>query len=126
MIESALRPTKRGDGDPDHLVDRRHQPKPPSSRRISSHRKALEGEGMESGRDVHEKYRKEVIQMKREMAELRSTEPKDTDAAEGETWLEKMGEKFGDFLAEPSALQILLAVLAVLLVLLMALGFALE
>lgn len=84
MIESALRPTKRGDGDPDHLVDRRHQPKPPSSRRISSHRKALEGEGMESG-DVLEKYRKEVIQMKREMAELRSTEPKDTDAAEGKS-----------------------------------------
>jgi serine/threonine protein kinase len=126
MIESALRPTNHGARGADRLVDRRHQPKPPSSRGISSHRKALEGEGVESGRDVHDKYRKEVIQMKREMAELRSTDPKDKDAAEGETWLEKIGEKFGDFLAEPSALQILLAVLAVLLVLLAALGYALE
>jgi serine/threonine protein kinase len=126
MIESALRPAKHGAGDSDRLVDRRHQAKPPSSKGIASHRKALEGEGMESGRDVHEKYRNEVIQMKREMADLRATESKDKDADERETWLERIGEKFGDFLAEPSALQILLAVLAVLLALLMALGLALE
>ncbi len=47
-------------------------------------------------------------------------------SSEQETWLEKIGEKFGDFLAEPSALQILLAILAVLLVLLMAVGYALD
>jgi serine/threonine protein kinase len=125
MIESALRPTSPGAGERDLLSDR-NIPSAPSSRGISGHRKTLEGEGAESGREVHDKYRKEVIQMKREMAELRSTDPKDKDAAEGETWLEKIGEKFGDFLAEPSALQILLAILAVLLVLLAALGYALE
>ena len=86
------------------------KPKLPSSKGISSHRKALEEEGVESGRDVHEKYRNEVIQMNRAMAELRSTEPKREAPAEGETWLERIGEKFGDFLAEPSALQFLLAV----------------
>ena len=41
--------------------------------------------------------------MNRAMAELRSTEPKDGAAPEDETWLERIGEKFGDFLAEPSA-----------------------
>ena len=101
MIESALRPAKHRPPGPDRLVER-NQPKPPSSRAISSHRKALEDEGVESGRDVHEKYRKEVIQMKRELAELRSTEHVDQDSAGGETWLEQIGEKFGDFLAEPS------------------------
>lgn len=125
MIESALRPAKHASRGSDRLVER-NQPKPPAFRAISSHRKALEGEGIESGRDVHAKYRKEVIQMKRELAELRSSEPKETDSAVGETWLERMGEKLGDFLAEPSALQILLAILAVLLMLLLALGYALE
>jgi eukaryotic-like serine/threonine-protein kinase len=125
MIESALRPTKHGARGSDSLVDR-HLPKPPSSRRISSHRKALEGDGVESGREVHDKYRKEVIQMKRAMAELRATETKEKEQPEGETWLERIGEKLGDALAEPSALHILLAILAVLLIMLMALGIALE
>ena len=125
MIESALRAPDHRARDAARLVDR-STPKPPSTRTISSHRKGLEEEGIESGRDVHEKYRHEVIQMKREMAELRSAEPTDEAPTAVETWLERIGEKFGDFLAEPSALQILLAVLAVLVFLLLALGYALE
>ena len=59
-----------------HLVER-NEPKPPSTKGLSSHRKILEEEGVESGRDVHKKYRDELIQMNRAMAELRSTESKD-------------------------------------------------
>ena len=102
----------------------RNEPKPPSTKDLSSHRKNLEAEGIESGREVHEKYRNELIQMNRVMAELRSMEPKDEAPPADATWLERIGEKLGDFLAEPSAAQILIAILAVLLVLALALAVA--
>ena len=80
----------------------RNEPKPPSTKGLASHRKVLEEEGVESGREVQKKYRNEMIQMKKAMAELRSTEPKDEAPPENATWLERIGEKIGDFLAEPS------------------------
>jgi eukaryotic-like serine/threonine-protein kinase len=125
MIESALRPTSPGAGERDLLSDR-NIPSAPSSRGISGHRKTLEGEGAESGREVHDKYRKEVIQMKRELAELQATEPDQKDAPADETWLERLGETLGDYLAEPSMLQIMLVVLGLLLLLLFAVGVALD
>ena len=97
----------------------------PPTKGLSSHRKNLEAEGIESGREVHEKYRNELIQMKRVMAELQSMEPKDEETAETATWLERIGEKLGDFLAEPSAGQILIIILAVFLVLALAMAAAL-
>jgi serine/threonine-protein kinase len=98
--------------------------KPPSTRGLSSHRKGLEEEGHESGREAHEKYRSELIQMNKVMAELRSMQPADETPAVDQTWFERIGEKLGDLLAEPSAGQILVAVLAVLLVLVLALAYA--
>ncbi len=71
------------------------------------------------------KYRQELIQMKRALAELRSTEPKDGAPVSDETWIERLGEKVGDFLAEPSASQILTCVLLVLLVFALALALTL-
>ena len=41
--------------------------------------------------------------MKKAMAELRAMEPNDQATEAGPTWLERIGEWFGDFLAEPSA-----------------------
>jgi serine/threonine protein kinase len=125
VIESALRPTGRGARETPRLRDR-NEPKPPSTKGLSAHRKGLEEEGIESGRDVHKKYRNELIQMNRVMAELHSTDAKEEEPAAGETWLERIGEKVGDFLAEPSALSILLIILAVLIVLALALAYALE
>jgi hypothetical protein len=61
--------------------------------------------------------------MKRVMAELRSMEPTDGAPDAGQTWLERFGEKFGDFLAEPSAGQILIAILLVVLVLALTLAY---
>jgi hypothetical protein len=69
-------------------------------------------------------YRKELIQMNRAMAELRSTEADHGAPSDGETWLERIGEKIGDFLAEPSAAQILICILVVVLVLTLALSLA--
>jgi hypothetical protein len=103
----------------------RNEAKPPSTKGLAAHRKILEEEGIESGRKVHEQYRSELIQMNRVMAELRSTEPKDETPPAGGTWLERIGEWFGDFLAEPSAAQILIAILAVVLVIALALAVAL-
>ena len=125
MIESALRPPGPGARERERPPDRR-LPSAPSSRGISGHRKTLEGEGAESGREVHSQYRKEVIQMKRELAELQATDPRQKDATADETWLERLGEKLGDYLAEPSMLQILLVILGILLMLLFALGVALD
>jgi serine/threonine-protein kinase len=124
VIESALRPSSPPAGKTPRLIDR-EEPKPPSAQGLSSHRKGLEADGIETGREAHEKYRNELIQMNRVMAELQSMGPKDEGPAETTTWLERIGEKIGDSLAEPSAGQILIAILAVILILALALAAAL-
>jgi eukaryotic-like serine/threonine-protein kinase len=125
QIESALGLTGHRPRRTARLVDK-EQPKPPSSRGLSAHRKGLEDEGLESGRAVHEKYRDELGQMKRVMAELRSMDSGDDTTAADQTWFERMGEKLGDFLAEPSAAQIVIAALVVLLILALALAYAVS
>jgi eukaryotic-like serine/threonine-protein kinase len=125
VIVSALRPTGYGSQQAPRPLDR-NVPRAPSTKGLSSHRLTLEGEGDESGREVHKKYRNELIQMNREMTEHRSTESKDQPPKAVVTWLARLGEKFGDFLAEPTASPILiLAILAVLagLALLLAIAF---
>jgi eukaryotic-like serine/threonine-protein kinase len=123
VIDSALRPTGHRAREAPRLVDR-NEPKSPSSKGLSSHRKNLEEGGIESGREAQKKYRDELIQMNRVMVEVRSMTPKDDAAPAGATWLERIGEKFGEFLTEPSAAQILIIILTVLLVLAVALSIA--
>jgi serine/threonine protein kinase len=125
MIESALRPTRPDIQRSSNLVDKT-PPKAPSTKGLFSHRKNLEEEGDESGREAHKSYRNELIQMNRAISELRSAEAKGEAPAESPTWLERLGEKLGDALAEPSAGQILIAVLLVLLGLALALALALQ
>ena len=95
-----------------------------SSKDLASHRKTLEDEGIESGKDIQKKYRTELIQMKRAMEELRATEPKADEPDEDAGWLEHLGERLGDILAEPSAGQVLIAILTVVLILALALVYA--
>ncbi len=124
LIESALRP--KGHGAASDAGQRNWtSPMPRPAKGLSSHRKVLEEEGVESGREVHDQYRNELIQMKRAMTELRSMEPADQATEAGPTWLERIGEWFGDFLAEPSAFQIILVVLAVLFAFVLAMVLAL-
>ena len=125
LIESALRPKNHAARQDPRLVER-SEPKAPSTKGLSSHRSFLEEEGSESGREVQKKYRNEVIQMNKALAEMRSADPKTDAPSEDSTWLERLGEKFGDFLAEPSAGQILIVVLTVLLIVAMAFAFALA
>jgi serine/threonine-protein kinase len=122
LIESAINPKGRGSRTAPQLVER-NEPKTPSSKDLISHRKNLEVEGADSGREVQKQYRNEIIQMKKALAELRSTEQNGESPQEAPTRLEQIGEWFGDFLAEPSAGQILIAVLAILLGLVMAFAF---
>ena len=122
LIESAINPKRRGPQKPSGLVEK-NDAKAPSSKDLITHRKSLEEEGAESGREAQKQYRNEIIQMKKALAELRSTEPNTDSPQEGATQLERIGEWFGDFLAEPSAGQILIAVLGVLLALTMAFAF---
>jgi serine/threonine protein kinase len=123
VIESALGPAGHQAKKASRLVDKT-EPKPPSIKGLSSHRTVLEGEGLESGREVHKKYRNELIQMKRAMAELRSMEPSDEASSAGQTWPERIGEAIGDFLAEPSAGPILIAMLVILLIIALVLAIA--
>lgn len=97
----------------------------PSSRRLSSHRKALEEHGDESGRKVHEQYRNELIQMKQVMAELHSMEPSGETPAADRPWIEQLGEHLGDFLAEPSAGPIVMVALVIVFFLILALAYVL-
>jgi len=123
VIESALR-TDHVAGEVPRLVNG-NEPKPRSTKSLSSHRQTLDEDGIESRREVHENYRKELIEMNRAMAERRSLELTHEASPDGATWLERIGEKLGDFLAEPSAAQIVIAVLAVVLVVALALAVAL-
>ena len=68
---------------------------------------------------MQKEYRNELIKMNRAMVELRSAAPSDETPSAAATWFERMGEKFGDFLAEPSAVKIIIiiAILATLVVL---------
>src|SRR5262249_48746564 len=123
MIESALGPTAERAKEAPRLADRQ-EPKSPSIKRLSSPRKSLEEEGVESGREAHRQDRNQLIQMNRVMADLKAMTPKGEEPAPETTWLERVSEKIGDSLAEPSAAQILIAILVVLLVLAAALAVA--
>ncbi len=122
LIESALRPTGQGPRQAPRPLDR-NAPRSPSTKGMSSYRTSLEGEGRESGRDVHKKYRNELIQMNRAMAELRSTGKEDDAAPAADTWLERIREKISDLLAEPIPVPIIIfVVLAIVVALAMALA----
>ena len=122
-IESALRPGDRHSRGRSRLVEG-DENRPPAARSLSSHRKSLEEDGVESGREAHEKYRNELIQMNRVMAELRSMDPDDESSVSGASWVERLGERIGDHLAEPSSGLIAIGILAVLFILGLALAFA--
>jgi eukaryotic-like serine/threonine-protein kinase len=122
MIESALRPTSQRPKEAAQLVER-SEPKRRSTKDLSSHRQVLEEQGVETGRDVHAKYRQELIQMKKTMTELGSWEAKEGAPSAVATWLERIGEKIGDFLAEPSAGQIVICILLVVLAFVAAFAF---
>ncbi len=74
----------------------------PAATQLASHRKNLEDEGVESGRQVLQEYRKEVIQLKRALVEERAQDEELKRPTVAERWLERLGEQIGDFLAEPS------------------------
>jgi eukaryotic-like serine/threonine-protein kinase len=113
-IVSALRPTGYGAGQSSAPLSR-GEPKSPSTKGLASHRRSLEVEGSESGREALKNYRNELIQMNRAMAEERSADSKDDEAVAVPTWLARVGEKLGDFLAEPSAMTIVILIIVALL-----------
>jgi serine/threonine protein kinase len=125
MIESGLSPRSRRPAENRQLVSK-PELKSPASKSLATHRTNLEKEGADSGREVQKQYRNEVIQMKRALAELRSSDPAGDHTSEDATWYERFGEKVGDFLAEPSAGVVLIGVLLLLLVVAIAFGLALS
>jgi serine/threonine-protein kinase len=125
MIESGLRPRGRRPAEDRQLVAK-SELKSPSSKNLATHRTNLEKEGADSGREVQKQYRNEIIQMKRALADLRSSDAAGEDASENATWYERIGEKVGDFLAEPSAGVVLIGVLLLLLIVAIAFGLALS
>ncbi len=122
LIESALSPKSQHARDSSRLVER-SEPRRRSTKDLSSHRQVLEQQGVETGRDVHAKYRQELIQMKKTMTALGEMDANDPAPSAVQTWFERIGEKIGDFLAEPSAGQIVICILLVLLVFVAAFAF---
>jgi serine/threonine-protein kinase len=125
MIESALRPRQRSTSETPRLAGS-DALKSPSTKNLMTHRKVLEAQGVDSGREVQKQYRNEIIQMKKAMAELRSEQSTEETPGGDTTWYERVGEKLGDFLAEPSAGQILIVILLVLLAIVAGFAYALS
>jgi eukaryotic-like serine/threonine-protein kinase len=92
-----------------------------STRRLSSYSGDLEDEGADSGRKVHEDYRKELIQLKRAQEEESVDDQPSRLRAFAASLLERIGEQIGDFLAEPNAGVILIAIVVIIFMLVVAL-----
>jgi serine/threonine protein kinase len=97
-----------------------------SSGRLNTYRRGLEDEGTESGRSVQKQYRQELIQLNRGLVEERDQEQANEPPSAAETWLERLGEQVGDFLAEPSAGQIIAALVIITLIVAIALAVSLS
>ena len=125
IVESELASKSgRGGGEPLSARPRTASPTLPStsSGRLNTYRRGIEEEGTESGRTVQQQYRQELIQMNRGLVEERGQDQAEEPPSAAETWLERLGEHLGDFLAEPSASQIIAALVIVTLIVAIALG----
>jgi serine/threonine-protein kinase len=121
LVESALRPKQSTHKSPDtRSLMPAAAPAPQAlPRKIDAHPRNFEEEGVESGRTVQQDYRKEVIKLNRELAEQETDE---TEPSAFSTWMERLGERLGDFLSEPHAGHLI--VIAVIATLIVALGLA--
>ena len=123
MVESALR--SKHERPPDSsasITQPRSQSSLPSSHRLNSHRTSLEKDGVQSGRSVQAEYRKEVIQLNRELADRRTQDQATEQPSVAESWLEQFGEHLGDFLAEPTAGHLIIIMVAIAITLCSALS----
>ena len=128
-IESALQTRQERAAQPEPSLSRTgaELAKPsPSSSGLHLHRKLLEEEGDESGRDVQREYRKKVIELKREQIKQQKEDSEVETATLTETWLERAGEHIGDFLAEPTAGHVFIVLSVVALVVALSLVYALQ
>ena len=71
-------------------------------------------------------YRKEVIQLNRALADRNTEDQADEQPSLTETWLERLGEQVGDFLAEPTAGHTIIIMVAMTLIVAFALVYALS
>lgn len=127
LVESALRSKHEHTPDPAASVTRsRSQPSPSSSNRLNSHRTSLEEDGVGSGRSVQAEYRREVIQLNRELADRRTQDQASEQPSVAESWLERLGEQLGDFLAEPTAGHMMIVMVAITFIVVLALVYALS
>jgi serine/threonine-protein kinase len=126
LIESALHGKK--ERQPEIPLPSMAPATPPparASRQLSSHRKSLEADGEESGREVHQQYRSELIQLKRSMTDQREEEAAEAPPTVSERWLEHVGEQLGDFLAEPNAGQVVVLLIVIAIAIAFSLAYAL-
>ncbi|MFO0950688.1 MAG: serine/threonine-protein kinase [Isosphaeraceae bacterium] len=128
LIETALKPAGVAQRAEPPAPER---PRPAPARAaesasLATHRKNLEAESEESGREVHHQYRKELIQLNRAIADDQAERQQPRDQPETEGWVERVGERIGDFLGEPDASHALVVVLLGLVILAAAMAIALN
>jgi serine/threonine-protein kinase len=128
LIESSLRPDKatKAGGAPAENMTQPTPPRPAEAVSVSSLWKRLEADGEESGREVHRQYRKEVIQLIRTISDDQTDRQQPEVPSAGEHWIERVGERLGDFFGEPEAVRVLIIILLVLLILVAAIAIALN
>jgi serine/threonine-protein kinase len=125
LVDSALRPPPRDKTSPDtrRLMPAAAATAPSApTRKLDAHRRNLEDDGSESGRTVQQEYRKEVIKLNRELADQQAEASGEQEDSSFAMLMERVGERLGDFLAEPSAGHLI--VVAVVATLIVALGLA--
>jgi len=126
LVESAL-DTERGAG-PDanaSITSSAPATRVVAPSTLNHHRKNLEAEVGESGRTVQREYRKEVIKLNRELADLKAQDAMGVGTSTLASWLEHFGEQLGDFLAEPHAGHMLLVAFVTTMIVAIGLAVAL-
>jgi serine/threonine-protein kinase len=127
VIEAALGPPNRLRPAPAPAGRRAEvETRAPVVRELDSHRRALEADGEQSGRDVYRQYYTELSQLRREARAEPAEDPDGQEASAGRRWLESLGERLGDFLSEPTAPKIVFLLLVIAVALAVALGIALS
>jgi serine/threonine protein kinase len=126
LIEPVIPSSGHAPGAASTRGERTLSPLTPKPVPLDSHRKKLEADGTESGRNVQSQYRQELIKLKRNLTDKQTLETAtDPPASWRERFLDRCREQVEEFLTEPSLGQILGLILAVIAILAVVLGIPL-
>ena len=126
VIDTALRSEeKRSPSRPD-AERMRPASDPPAAVNLAAYRKGLETDDGESGSEAHRRYRTELIELNRATTKAAERESEEGSSSPVGRWLESLGERIGNSLAEPGAEVVVVLTALIVLALALALAYALA